>query len=455
MINTLYLPEIREALAENNSAELSEFCTALHPARTAEFMEGLTAAESWEVLQHTDINNQVEIFSYFELDRQLEILEHSDRDQVALLVAELAADDRVDILNDLPDEIRDDLLTRLPADERRDIIRLSQYPEGTAGAMMTSEVAKLSENLTVAKALQELGHQAEEFETIYYLYIVDDVDHLRGIVSARQLVSGMRHPDTRLSELMETDVVTVKIDDDQEVVANKVAQLDLLAIPVVDEEYRMLGIITHDDVIDVFHEEATEDAHRSAAVEPLEETYLRTGILTLSWKRGIWLAILFFFAALTAWALQQYEDRLKSIYWLAWFIPLVISSGGNTGSQSSTLIITALVRGHLTLSDWFVVVRRELMMGIVLGSVLALMGLLVSLMFGGALGWQAMLVLPLTLILVVVAGTLTGSVLPLLFQRLGWDPALMSNPFVTGIIDILGIVIYMNVAYWVLGATTN
>ena len=262
---------------------------------------------------------------------------------------------------------------------------------------------------------------------------------------------GMRQPDMQLGELMETDVVTVNIADDQEAVANRVAQLDLLAIPVVDDEYHMLGIITHDDVIDVFTEEATEDAHRAAAVEPLEETYLRTGILMLSWKRGIWLAILFFFAAVTAWALRLYEQRLESVAWLAWFIPLIISSGGNTGSQSSTLIITGLVRSHLALSDWFHVICRELLMGLVLGSGLALLGLAVSMLFGSTLGWQAMLVVPLTLVLVVIAGTFTGSVLPLVFEKLGWDPALMSNPFVTGIIDILGIVIYMNVALLVVG----
>lgn len=455
MINTLYLPEIREALALNNSQELSEFCAALHPARTAEFMEGLTATEAWDVIQYTDINNRVEIFTYFDLERKIEVLESANRDQVAELVAELAADDRVDILQDLEDEVRTDLLSRLPADERREAIRLSQYPEGTAGAMMTTEVAKLGESLTVARALQELGQQAEEFETIYYLYIVDEDDHLRGIVSARQLVSSFRTPDTILSTIMETDVVTANIDDDQEEVANKVARMDLLAIPVVDAEYRMLGIITHDDVIDVVHEEATEDAHRSVAVEPLEETYLRTGIFTLSWKRGIWLAILFFFAALTAWALRQYKVRLEEVYWLAWFIPLVISSGGNTGSQSATLVITALVRGHLTLSDWLQVVVRELLMGLLLGGGLAILGLVVSYMFfGTSLGWQAMIVLPVTLILVVVAGTLTGSVFHLIFERLGWDPAMMSNPFVTGIIDILGIVIYMNVAFWLLPQLT-
>ncbi|MGI9517118.1 MAG: magnesium transporter, partial [Pirellulaceae bacterium] len=256
------------------------------------------------------------------------------------------------------------------------------------------------------------------------------------------------------SELMERNVTTASPLEDQEDVANKVARMDLLAIPVVDQQQRMLGIITHDDVIDVVREEATEDAHRSAAVEPLDETYLRTRILTLSWKRGIWLGILFFFALLAAAALSKYENTLETWVWLVPFIPVVISCGGNSGSQSATLIITALSRGHIALSDWMHIVVRELMMGLVLGAGLAFLGYVVSLFFiphdAGLSSWAPMIV-PVTLLLVVVTGTLTGSILPLVFERLGWDPALMSNPFVAGIIDILGILIYVNVAIWVLG----
>jgi magnesium transporter len=445
MINTLYLPELREALAEKNVAELQEFCTALHPARTAEFMEGLEPAESWEVLRHTDVANRAQIFSYIDHDKQVEIIESQDRDEVADLIAELAPDDRVDLLDDVEDAVVDDLLPRVPADERRDILRLSQYPEDTAGAIMTSEVATLSESMTVKEALDELSREGHEFETIYYLYIVDENEHLRGLVSARQLVTAMRRPDTKLGDIMETDLVHVEALDDQEEVAQKVAKYDLLAIPVVDGEHRMLGIITHDDVIDVFHEEAIEDAHRAGAVDPLEESYLKTHLFTLSWKRGMWLTILFFCALLTAMALQHYDESLAQWVWLVPFIPLIISSGGNSGSQSATLIITALSRGHIHLSDWLRVVLRESVMGLLLGSFLALLGFVAAGLIGP--GWWEALVIPVTLLLVVLCGTMTGAVLPLIFERMGFDPALMSNPFVAGIVDILGIVIYMNVAF--------
>ncbi|MEZ6105904.1 MAG: magnesium transporter [Pirellulaceae bacterium] len=336
----------------------------------------------------------------------------------------------------------------MPAAERRDILRLSQYPDGTAGAMMTSEFARLSESLTVKQALDEIGKQAEQLELIYYLYIVDDDGHLRGIVSARQLVAAMRRPDMHLSELMESDLVTVRVLDDQEEVAHQVARLDLLAIPVVDEEYRIVGIVTHDDVIDFVQEEAVRDAHQSAAVDPLVDSYLRTPILTLSWKRGVWLSILFFCGLLTVLVLSRYEQNLERWAWLVPFLPLVISSGGNSGNQSATLVITALSRGHIRMSDWVTVVTREAVMGVVLGGTLALFGIGVSLLFAPAPSeaW----VIPLTLILVVICGTLTGSTLPLVFQSLGWDPAIMSNPFVAGIVDILGIVIYMTVAFLLL-----
>ncbi len=450
MINTLYLPELREMLASDNVVELREFCTALHPARTAEFMEGLEAEESWRVLQYADEDSRVQIFIYLTPERQVEICESQDRDAIARLISKLASDDRVDLMQRLSHEIQGDLLSRIPAAERREIQRLSQYPEGTAGAMMSINVVRLSESLTVREALDELSRQAEQFETIYYLYVVDAEQHLRGVVSTRQLVSAMRHPNTPMSELMETKMVTVEAMEDQEVVANRVARLDLLAIPVVDHEHHMLGIITHDDVIDVVQREASEDVQRIGAVEPLRDSYLGTHWLIMSWKRGIWLCILFFCGLLTAVALQGYGSQLAKWSWLIPFLPLIISSGGNSGSQSSTLVITALTRGHITRKDWLRVAYRELFVGGLLGLFLGTLGLIVAQLFGNSPGPLEAMVVPITLTLVVTAGTLIGSMLPLLFHRLGFDPALMSNPFVAGISDVLGIMIYMNIALLIL-----
>ena len=448
MTNTLYLPEIREMLAENDAAALAGFCTELHPARTAEFMEGLTAKETWAVLQHAETPLQVEIFGFFEQVRQIEIIETLDREEIAQFIGHLPPDDRVDLLAEVRPWIVAELMPLIPTEERRDIQRLSAYPEDTAGAVMTTEFARLSEDLSVGRALQEIGKQAGELETIYYLYVVDEEDHLRGLVSARQLVSAMGKSEMLIGELMERDLVTVNVADDQEEVARQVAHYDLLAIPVVDDEHHMLGIITHDDVIDVVREEATEDAHLSAAVAPLDVGYLETRLLTLTWKRGLWLTILFFGALLTAMALSEYETVIQGYAWLVLFIPLVISTGGNTGNQSATLIITALSTGDITLNDWWRVVRRELAMGLLLGGFLGLIGYLCAL--AAAPGYLAAAVIPLTLLLIVLFGTLSGSLLPLLFRRLGLDPAMMSNPFEAGLVDVIGIIIYMKVALGVL-----
>ena len=245
---------------------------------------------------------------------------------------------------------------------------------------------------------------------------------------------------------MESHVFSVEATDDQEEVADKVAQYDLLAIPVVDNEHRLLGIITHDDIIDVVMEEATEDMHRSAAVDPLEDGYLQTSWLTLIKKRLPWLVILFFTSLLTAFALSGYDSELQQFAWLAIFIPLITSSGGNSGNQSATLIITSMTMGNVGTKDFWHVLRREFFTGITLGAVLASLSFIVALAVGlvpTALGASVVFC---TVFLVVLSGTFIGAALPIIFRSLGFDPTYMSNPFVAGIVDILGILIYMNVA---------
>jgi magnesium transporter len=449
MVNTLFLPELREMLAEQNQHDLVEFCNALHPGRTAEYMEGLEPHEAWAVLRYAEPALRAEIFSYFEFDRQLELLRSEDPAEVAEMLVELPADDRVDLLQELDEEEQSRILPLMGARERRESIRLQEYKPGTAGSLMTTEFARLSAKLNVRQALEELSQQAEHLETIYYVYVVDDNDQLSGVVSGRRLISALAKPQTRLSDMMETDLVIADVDEDQESVMRKVARYDLLAIPVVDHHRHPVGIITHDDVIDVVQEEALEDVQRIAAVAPLDDGYLQTNLLTLSWKRGIWLTVLFFTALLTAFALQNYQSDLGRYAWLVCFIPLVISSGGNSGTQSATLIITALTSGNVRVSDWLTIVWREWLTGLLLGTLLGSVGTLIALII--APSFKAAIVIPITLLLVISAGTVVGSMLPLLFKRLGLDPALMSNPFISGIIDILGIVIYINVARIVLG----
>ncbi len=417
MINTLYLPELREMIAEGNAAELHEFCEALHPARTAEFMEGLTASEAWEVLKHTNSTNRVETFGYFDPDQQVEIIESCDRQEISQLIADLPADDRVDLLNLVDPAIVDELLALMPVEERRDILRLGAYPEQTAGSVMTSEIARLSEQATVAEAFDEIRREAADWETIYYLYVVDDENHLRGVVTARQLLANVGRPERRIADLMESDVFCVNVLDDQETVAEKVAQYDLHAIPVVDREHRLVGIITHDDIIDVVREEATEDAQRQAALQPLARGYLETHWFTLARNRALWLLILLFAALLTVFLLHGYTDVLDrpGAEWLVWFIPLIISAGGNSGSQSATLVITAMTAGDLAVSQWARVLKREVIMGVCLGGFLAFFSYLVALVLGVS-PYEA-IVIPVSITLVVMCGTLCGGLLPLLFRK--------------------------------------
>lgn len=450
MPNTLYLPEIREMLAEKNADELREFCTALHPARTAEFMEGLSAKEAWEVLQYADEQLRAEIFGYFEEDKKIEIIETIDRAEMADLIGSLPPDDRVDLLEDVDAAVVEELMPLVADEERRDILRLQAYPEDTAGGEMTTEFARLSEDMTAQEAVEQIRRQAEELETIYYLYVLDDEDHLRGLVSFRQLL--MAKPETKIADLMERDIVTVNVGDDREDVADKVDRYDILAIPVVDDAHRLVGIITHDDIIDVVREEAAEDAYRMAAVEPLDVGYLEAPFWRLVWNRGVWLAILLVGSVLTAVILKSYQTGIADATWLVFFIPMVVSVGGNTGSQSATLIITAMKTGNVSLSDWWRVVRRELVMGMVLGASLGVVGYVcASAVLHSEPGIdviRAAAVIPISLLFVATCGTLFGSLLPLMFYRLGLDPAIMSNPFVAGLNDVTGIIIYMHVIYF-------
>jgi magnesium transporter len=451
MTNTLYLPELREMLVVNDAAELREFCIALHAARTAEFMEGLTAAEAWAVLQHTDASTRAEIFGYFDRDKQVEIIESADRAAIGSLIADLPPDDRVDTLKSVSPEIVDELLPFIPAFDRRDILRLQSYPEGTAGAMMTTSYAKIGEGLTVKQALDEIGRQAQELETIYYIYIVDDHEHLRGLVSARQLVSAMGKPLTKIDDLMECDLVTANVADDQEKVAQEVARYDLHAIPVLDDERHMLGIITHDDVIDIFSAEATEDVYRMGAVTPLDENYLEANFRTIWWKRSIWLSCLFVAEFFTFTVLKQFDESMEKILALALFVPLCISTGGNSGAQAATLITRAMALGQVNVRDWWRVLRHELSMGLALGLTLGSIGFFRAFFvpardLGAADPVMFAVVISLAVTLICLWGTLVGSMLPLIFRQFGFDPGYASSPFVATFVDVTGIMILFSLA---------
>ena len=339
LYNSLLQPDLQQMVAENDAVGLHEFCDALFAGVAAEVIEGLDPTDAWRVLSQCAADRQAEIFQYFSFPYQIQIVDHIERNALSRIIEEMPADDRVDLLERMDPEHVEALLPLIAQAERGDIRKLLSYEEGSAGSIMTTEYASLPEHITVEEALNRLRLQAPSRETIYYIYVTDEDRRLLGFVSLRKLLLARRS--LLLRDIMERDVISVKVDDDQEFVANEIGKYDFIAIPVVDQENRLVGIVTHDDAADVMQEEATEDALLQAGVAPLEDSYLETAFFELVWKRGFWLVILLFAASLTAQVLSFLEQNILGEddvrNWMVLFFPLVLASGGNAGSQSATL----------------------------------------------------------------------------------------------------------------------
>jgi magnesium transporter len=374
MADPLFTPEARLMLEKDDLPAMETFCETLHPATVAETLtDSFSVEQIWHFLRSTGIEHQAAIFAYFPLEMQLQLAEEgAGRQQIAHLIEEMSSDDRADLLRRLPVPVRDSLLRLVDEADRKDIAKLIQYPENTAGALMTTDYAWLPANIAVEEALDRLRLQAPNTETIYYVYIVDEQRRLQGVVSLRDLILASRR--AILSDLMGTRLVSVRDTDDREVVAREFAEYDLLAMPVIDADDRLVGIITSDDVVDVVVEEATEDVHRMGAVGPLEEGYLETSFVALWLNRAKWLSLLFFAELFTFSALSYFDDAIASVVVLSLFVPLCISTGGNSGSQAATLITRALALGQISGRDWRRVLRHEIAMGVVLGLTLGLIG---------------------------------------------------------------------------------
>jgi magnesium transporter len=450
MFDPLLLPELREMLIENDVRAMHEFCEVFHPGVVAENLEALPAAECWRVLSQAGGYRRGEIFGFLTVPRQMELVATIDKPHLSALLEEMAPDDRVALLKRL-DEAQVEMLLPLVAQvERDDIRKLLSYPEHSAGSIMTTEYASLREDMSARDAIAQLRLQAPNRETIYYCYVIDDARHLRGFVSLRKLI--LARPETLVSEVMDKDVISVCVNDDQEEVAKKMARYDFIAMPVVDSEDRLVGIVTHDDVLDVVQQEATEDVHRMGAVQPLTEHYLESSFFTLWRKRAAWLSILFVAELFTFTALAHFEDEIGRIVVLSLFVPLCISTGGNSGSQAATLITRAVALGQIKLSDWLRVMRHELAMGIALGLALGAIGFVRATFLTsestlrGTDRWLLGFVIAQAVAGICLWGTMVGSALPLIFKRLGVDPGVASSPFVATFVDVTGIIIYFSIA---------
>jgi magnesium transporter len=457
MSHPLFGPEVRLMLEENDPTQIQAFCETLHPATVAETLEGEFSVEDvWKFLSYTSFKTQAAIFEYFPLDWQVKMVEGSGQAQVARLIEKMSHDDRVDLLRRLRPLAAENLLRLVDEADRRDIATLQAQKPNTAGALMTTDYAWVPGNITVAEAFDRLRLQAPDSETIYYVFVLDEQRKLQGVMTLRKMVLAARQALVR--NVMEKNVVSVKPSEDQENVAKIMARYDLIALPVVDNDDRLIGIVTHDDVIDVVVKEATEDAYHMGAVSNIGENYLEAPFVTIWRKRSMWLSCLFGAELFAFTAMAHFDDAIKKVTVLAMFVPLCISTGGNSGSQAATLITRAMALGHISVSQWFQVLRHELLMGLALGLTLGAIAFVrgaftpSSLLEGQATWLQIALILSQAVTAICLYGTLVGSMLPLVFRRLGFDPAYASSPFVATFVDVTGIIIYFTIAtYWIPG----
>lgn len=457
MVNPLLAPELRELLNEKSYGELCEFCDSIHPAQVAEFLSALNPKEIWEVLSHLSPHLRGEVFSHIDEEVQLEMIRTLGRDVMGKLLSDMPPDDRVDLVKQLSDEQRQAIIPAMAQAEREDLRRLIAYPEGTAGSVMTSEYAALTPDLTVEEAVLKLRREAPDKETIYYCYVVDENHRLKGFVSLKDLIVAPHG--ARVKDVMYEDVISARASDDQEEVARKIQRYDLLAIPVLDDDQRLVGIITHDDAMDILQQEQQEDVEKLMAIGGPHEVGVYTKLS--AWEhfksRTPWILVLAVMGFVSGFIIQSYEGILLQVAILASFMPMLTGTGGNAGSQSATLVIRALAVKEITVKDALKVLLKEFGVAFLMSLVLAFIAYLRVMVFyddGAALNNitpQAVgLAVALALALQVIVSTLIGALLPLAAVSVKIDPAVVASPLLATLVDIFGLLIYFNVARLIL-----
>lgn len=385
---------------------------------------------------------------------QAKLFEHFSRAERRLWIRFLAPDDATDLIQELPEDTRAETLSMVDETARREIIALMAYKEDEAGGLMSPRFARLRPDMLVAEAIRYVRQQAQIVDPIHYVYVLDSAQRLLGVISLRMLF--VSPGEKRVSDIMERELITVPDEMDQEFLSRLFTQHRYVALPVVDSEGRMKGVVTVDDVLDVSQEEATEDIHKLGGIEALDAPYPEVPLLQMIKKRAGWLTLLFVGEMFTATAMSQFEGEIAQAVVLALFIPLIISSGGNSGSQATTLIIRAMALQQIRLGDWWRVFIRETITGLALGIILALIGMTRILIWPNReiIYTQHYMMVAVTvacsLIGVVLFGSLVGSMLPFILRRLKLDPASASAPMVATLVDVTGLVIYFELARWIL-----
>jgi magnesium transporter len=451
--NPLIVPDVRELLQAGETSALRDFFVEFHPARVAEVVEDLDPTESDAIIALLEPRSRAEILSYLEPDSQVRIVEAMTPANAAALLQLMSHDERADLVNRLDDEHVDEILRRLAHAEREDIRRLSSYESGTAGAVMTTDYATLAPELTVREALDRLRQEAPDRETIYYSYVVDTDRRLLGLVSLKNLL--LARPRAQVREIMKRDLVVARVDEAQESVAKKIEEYDLIAIPVIDTEERLIGIITHDDAVDILRAEQTRDILQFGGVSPDPEADTEPYWQSTPWssfrRRVKWLVMLFLAENFTYPVLHHFQWVTDRSHFpaLELFIPLLIGTGGNAGSQSVGTIIRGIALGDISSKDTFRVMLREAATGLILGVTLGLFGVLYSALYRRQ-PWPVASVIGITIFGICVWANIIGALVPLTARKLGIDPAVISAPFITTLVDATGLVMYFSIAILIL-----
>ncbi|WP_136247234.1 magnesium transporter [Halomonas borealis] len=424
------LPELR-------SADIAEILQDL--------LEGGQTLRARALLDGLPIERRANVIGYLYGEEQLAIAAGMSDDRLQAVLEEMGGDERTDLFKALDDDRRETLLRRMAHREREELKRLASYAEGTAGALMTADYVAIPAGMTVSRAMMRVRQTAPDAETVYQLYVVDLEGRLAGTLSLRQLM--VARPGARVDDMMIHGVIHAAVETPQEEVARIVARYDLLALPVVDEARRLVGIVTHDDALDVMESEATEDIHKGMSIGALEGGVSRVPLWSLYRKRVTWLVLLVFGNLLSGAGIAHYEAIISAQVALVFFLPLLIGSGGNAGAQAATLTVRGMATGDVGVRDWSKLFGRELLVAGALGVTMALAVAPIGVFRGGE---AVAMVVAISMIAIVLFGSLLGMCLPFVLDRLGWDPATASAPLVTTLIDASGVLIYFGIASLVL-----
>ncbi|WP_341325686.1 magnesium transporter [Methylotuvimicrobium sp. KM2] len=436
---------LRRAIERKDYQAVRQFLEEFQAVDLAELLQTVPVDAARELLMYLPVVQRASVFGHLPVDWQSQLTTAMTDKEVSQLLRHLDADEGADLLHVLPENRHDRVLRKIAHAEREALRRLASYEEGTAGAIMTSDYMTVPAEITVGEALDVIRKSAPSAELIYQIYTVDAQYRLIGTLSLRELI--MNKPEARIKDVMTTDMVKTKLSAKQEDAAKLISRYDLLSLPVVDDDERLVGIITYDDAMDVAEAEATEDMHRGATIGPLAGNFRDARLFTLYRKRILWLLLLVFGNLISGAGIAYYEDTIAAYVVLVFFLPLLIGSGGNAGSQAATLVVRGIATGDVAISDWGKLLLKEIAVASGLGLTMAATVSLIGAYWGGFdIAW----VVALSMICIVMTGSLVGLCLPFILNRLGWDPATASAPLVTTIADASGVLIYFWIANWIL-----